>query len=114
MIDFGCKKFGIEDIIKCSLGLSRADYKLFSFLLYQQDDLTTQEIAATLGLDRTTVQKSIKNLVTKNVVIRLQENLEKGGYLFKYRIKDKEILKRNILTILSSWTSNAEEEIRRW
>jgi len=114
MIDFACKKFDINEIIKCSLGLSRADYKLFNFLLGSGEELTTSDISEKIGLDRTTVQKSVKSLVGKGVVVRLQENLDKGGYMFRYRIKDKELLKKQIISILTSWSAKAEEEIRRW
>ncbi len=114
MIDFACKKFNLNEIIKCSLGLSKADYKLFSFLLYQHSEMTTNEISLQIGLDRTTIQKSVKKLVEKGVVLRLQENLSKGGYIYKYRIKEKEILKNKIIKILRFWSEKAEEEIRHW
>ena len=114
MIDFACKKFDMSEIIRCSLGLTRSDYKLFSFLLYQPNEMTTKEISSKIGLDRTTIQKSIKVLVEKDVAIRLQENLQKGGYIFKYKIKEKEILKKNMEKILKTWSDNALVEIKRW
>ncbi len=114
MIDFACKKFDLTEIIKCSLGLTKADHKLFNYLLYQDQPLTTNEIAEKTGLDRTTIQKSIKKLVEKNVAVRMQENLSRGGYLFKYHIKEKDILKKNIIAILKNWSQKAEDEVRNW
>jgi len=114
MIDFACKKFNIDEIIRCSLGLSKSDYRLFNFLLYADSELTAIKIAEKNRIDRTTVQKTIKKLTEKNIVTRFQKNLEKGGYIFTYRIKDKQILKKNILSIIKNWSENAQNEIERW
>ena len=114
MIDFACKKFGIDEVIRCSFGLSKSDYKLFTFLLAQDDEMTANEISDAIGLDRTTVQKAIKKLASRQVVIRMQLNLERGGYLYRYRIKDKELLKKNIVTIIQLWAQKAQEEIGNW
>jgi predicted transcriptional regulator len=114
MIDFACKKFDLKEIIRCSFGISRSDFKLFEFLLVQSDEMTTAEISKAVSLDRTTVQKSIKKLVEKEVVKRLQINLERGGYLYRYQIKDKDLLKRNIIRIIRSWADQAEQGIKDW
>lgn len=114
MIDFACKSFNVNEVIMCSLGLSRADFRLLDFLLMEEKPLTASQISKKLNLDRTTVQKSIKRLVEKGVVARHQTNLKRGGYIFNYMLIEKEILKKRILGILNAWSEKAGDEIRRW
>ena len=114
MIDFACKKFSINEVIQCSLGLSKAECRLFQFLLYEDEDLTAQQIAERMKIDRTTVQKAIKNLVENDIVLRLQENLDKGGYIFRYRIRDKDVIRKRIKDIVSNWYRTVLTELERW
>mgnify|MGYP006282876135 CR=1 FL=1 len=114
MLDFACKKFDIRDVVRCSLSLSKAECRLLQFLLYEQEPMTTSAIAEAMEVDRTTVQKAIKSLVDKNVVIRLQQNLDKGGYIFRYSVKDKEVLKNRIKDIVTKWYQKVLHELDRW
>lgn len=114
MIDFACKKFDIEEVIKCSLGLSKSEFKLLKFLMEHDKQFTTEELASFLSLDKSTIQRSIKRLHQKNLVIRGQINQSVGGYVFLYRIKQKENIRKIILDIVEGWTSRVKEEIRKW
>ena len=40
MIDFACKRFEMSEVIKCSLALSKAEFKLFDFFI--KNDLLTE------------------------------------------------------------------------
>ena len=114
MMNFACKKFTVDDIIKCSLNLTKSECRLFQTLLYEDEELTVKEIANQLKIDRTTVQKGIKSLVEKSILIRLQENLEKGGYTFRYKIKDKEIVRNMIKKNISQWYNEVLVQIGKW
>ncbi|MFO7711005.1 MAG: helix-turn-helix domain-containing protein [Candidatus Woesearchaeota archaeon] len=114
MLNFACKTFDMQDIIRCSLGLSKSECRLLNFLLGEHEALTTSEIAKRLDIDRTTVQKSIKALVEKDVVKRLQENLDKGGYIFRYIIKDKDIIRNKIKRNVSFWYENVMAGLEKW
>jgi len=61
-----------------------------------------------MKLERTTVQKAIKSLIEKDLVLRKQENLEKGGYMFFYKIKKKEELKYKLKKIVTDWHKKVE------
>lgn len=98
----------------CSFDMNKTDYKLFLFLINKKRELTTNQISEKIGLDRTSIQKSIKRLVEKTLVLRSQTNLEKGGYLFSYKIKDKELIKKQILDIINSWNRKVNNEIEKW
>ena len=89
MIDFACKTFSLEEVIKCGLGLTRADYKLLLYFIDNKDWLTTADISKELSLNLSTVQRGVKRLYEKEVLLRSQENLDNGGYLFLYKAKEK-------------------------
>ena len=115
MIDFACKKFDINDIIKCSLSLSKSDFNILKFLLKNNSKkFTTEELANQLKLDQSTIQRSVKKIYEKNLVIRSQKNKEGGGYLFYYNIKNKSEINFLILGIIDNWTSVVKENIKKW
>lgn len=114
MISFACKDIELKDLIMCSFDLNKTDYKLFRFMLQKKEFLTTNEIAQGMNLDRSSVQKSIKRLVEKTLVLRNQENLARGGYIFVYKIKDKDLIKKQILDMIHSWIGKVKNEIDKW
>ena len=57
------------------------------------------------------IQKVLKKLYEKEILIRKQINLEKGGYVFIYSIKDKKQIKKIIMKIIKSGVENIENEI---
>jgi len=114
MIDFACKRFEIEDIVRCGFGLSKADYNILVLLMKNhKNGLTTKEITLQLGLDLSTTQRSVKKLFEKDIISRSQFNLH-SGYLFKYHIKDKKVIKDKIINIMRAWISGAESSVLNW
>ena len=60
------------------------------------------------------MQKAMKKLVAQDLVIKHQVNLEHGGYTFVYKLKDKEMLKQKILSIVDGWYSKVQSSINEW
>lgn len=114
MIDFACKQFNLRDIIKCSLGLTKADLAVFEYLLAHHARHRTEELAAKLSVDPSTVQRAVKKLHEKGLVKRLQTNLQGGGYLFEYQANDKKVLRAIILKTVQDWTTRVEHELNNW
>lgn len=114
MIDFACKEFDLKEIVKCSLGLTRTEFMLLDHLIKSDEDFTADELADVFRLDLSTVQRSMKRFFEKNLVQRRQKNLDSGGYVYCYRIKDKAEIRKIILSIVKNWTSKVEEELKRW
>lgn len=114
MVSFACKSISLEEIIKCGFQLTKTEYYVMMHLLATAEELTTQEIADDLKKERTTIQKAIKSLAEKRVVVRKQFNLEKGGYSFVYSIREKENLKMRILHMIDRWTSEVKKEVSNW
>lgn len=102
-MDITCGKIDIEDIIACSLSLKKSEYKIFEILLRTNENLTIKQISDKLKLDRTTIQKILKTLSEKGLIHRLQKNLENGGYIYNYNIKDKPAVKKYIKDALKIW-----------
>ena len=115
MIDFACKQFSIDEIIKCGLGLSKADFVIMNFLIQHNElNFTTTEVSIKLGLNLTTVQRSVKKLYEREVVVRTQQNLDNGGYVYFYRIKDKSQLRSLIKDIIDGWVVKFHNELKKW
>lgn len=115
MIDFACKSFKLEEVIKCGLGLSRADCKLMQFLIeYDEHEFTTEELAKKLGFNLSTVQRSVKKLHEKEVIYRKQENLSGGGYIFLYKSKEKKVIRKIIMDVVEGWVKKVKAEFDRW
>ncbi|MGV8162279.1 MAG: helix-turn-helix domain-containing protein [Candidatus Nanoarchaeia archaeon] len=115
MIDFACKEFDLDEIVKCSLGMSRAEFKLVKMLLSSEKEwFTTQEISKELKLDLSTIQRCVKSLHEKELLIRRQENLDSGGYIFRYQLKKREELRQRIKDTVSRWVARVNDELDKW
>jgi predicted transcriptional regulator len=115
MVDFACKEFEIEKIVKCSLNLTKADYKLLLFLMKNQEVFfTTNRLADELKLNLSTIQRSVKKLHSSRLLFRKQKNLEKGGYIFSYKVMSKGEVKRRVLESVEHWCNNIKSRVNRW
>ena len=111
MMTFACKRINKEDLIRCSFSLNKTEYNVLMFLLENEEELSVAEIAKRMNLERTTVQKAVKSLVEKDLVRRKQLNMEKGSYVFIYKIKQKKEIKQKLKTIISGWSEKVEKFI---
>ena len=98
----------------CSFELNKTEYNLFTFLLSQEDPLCTSTIGELTEKDRTTIQKAIKKLVSKDLVNKHQVNLDSGGYTFVYSIKNKQFIKQTMLEIVDKWHRAVVDQIKSW
>lgn len=80
----------IDKIMKCVLELSKADIKILGFFTnHPKEEYDTYQVANKLKFNLSTVQRSVKKLFERNLILRKQENLDNGGYYFYYVINDK-------------------------
>lgn len=112
-INFGCKRFPIEQVLRCSFGLSNPEFQILKVLM-SKGELPVEEIADILAKDRTTIQRSIKSLVTKGLVKRRQYNLDSGGYQYHYLPADKEYIKGKVQEHFVKFTNMVRTEIENW
>ncbi len=115
MIDFACRRFDLNEVIKCSLALTKSDYRILQLLLSESSEyLSSEEISNKIKVDISTAQRSLKKLRSKELVTRKQINLSPGGYVFIYKAKDNLAIKKMILDIVNSWTHKVESELEKW
>jgi len=112
-ISFACKRIQINQILRCSFGLSAAEFETLRALL-KRGESTVEELASALNKDRTTVQRATKPLLAKGLVKRRQYNLESGGYQYSYSPADKDMIKREISKQFSSFSELVQKEIEKW
>jgi predicted transcriptional regulator len=68
------------------------------------------EIAEILNRDRSTIQRSVQNLVNAGLVKRKQINLKEGGYFYKYEAIPFSEVKEIIKDTMEKWC----KEVREW
>lgn len=115
MIDFACKEFKIEDVIKCALNLTKADLKVMKYFLNEKEQwVDTDFLSKILKLDISTIQRSVKKLHEKEILQRSQQNLDGGGYVFKYKINSRAKIKNIIMAVVNSWADRLGQELEKW
>lgn len=115
MIDFACRQFKLDVIVKCALGLTKADFSVMQHMIEKPDGWHTAEDAAIrLKLDLSTSQRALKKLFDKGVVERRQDNLEGGGYVFSYQAKNRREISSIIIRIVDEWAGNVGEQLKKW
>ena len=83
-------------------------------LEHTEEWFTTEKLAKKLKLNLSTVQRSVKKLNEKEILMRRQENLNGGGYFFVYRIKYKSEIRKIILDVVRAWSKGVEKEFDEW
>lgn len=114
MIDFACKEFDIEEVVKCSLGLSKSEFRLLKYLIENDSQFTTEELAKKLSLDKSTIQRAVKKMHGKGLLSRGQINQSVGGYVFLYRIKNKQNIRKIVLDTVEGWMEVFRTQINKW
>ncbi len=114
MIDFGCRQFRLDEIIKCGLSLTKKEYEIFMHIMSHPDvEYTTIALSKKLKLSLTAIQKAVKKLSEKRVIDKKQKNLSNGGYTFIYRASVKNDVRNELKAIIERWTEKAKLEIDR-
>jgi predicted transcriptional regulator len=114
MIDFACKRFDLNEIVKCAFGLTKSDFKILKLLMFKDSFLTSLNVQKELNLDLSTAQRSLKKLRQKELILRKQKNLSSGGYVFEYKAKNKNEIKNMILNIVEAWTKKVKDELEKF
>lgn len=115
MINFACKKVDLDEVVRCSLNLTKAEFRIFEFLIKNSAKrFESKEIAYKLNLELSTVQRSMKKMNEKGVIKRSQINLENAGYTYSYCICDKQEIKKIIKEVVKGWMDSFEKEIGGW
>ncbi|MBD3397986.1 hypothetical protein GF412_02355 [Candidatus Micrarchaeota archaeon] len=113
-MEFACKRIDLDEVVKCSLGLTKAEYRVFRKYMALKKEITLAELSKKTGLDRTTVQKASLKLVGKGLLFRSQRNRPRGGYEFLYSIADRSEIRSKVRGIVRSWWEAVDENLQYW
>ncbi|XRP97113.1 helix-turn-helix domain-containing protein [Methanocaldococcus sp. 16A] len=102
------KKFTIEDLMRCILGLQEIEIKVY-FDLLENGEGSVLEIAERVNRDRTTVQKALRSLMNCGLVNR-KKVTEKVGYKYIYNAVELDKVSDIIEELLDDWYQN----VKKW
>lgn len=110
---FACKRIPINQILKCSFGLTSSELETLKILLKKKES-SVEEVANKMNKDRTTVQRAIKSLMNKGLCKRRQYNLDGGGYQYYYSSITKEEIKKRISDNFNNFSEMILSKIESW
>ena len=82
MIDFACKQFNLKDVIKCSLGLTKADLEIFEFLLKNNGQYNTDVISKKVKVEK------IISILSGSYVSEAKHTINTAGTTTKPTVSD--------------------------
>lgn len=95
------KQVEASDVMHCFLGLRNLEIDVYFYLL--KGAATVKEVAEALGKNRSSVQRSIQNLVQRGFASRRSRTLRKGGYVYVYEAVSLVTMKKLIKESLDSF-----------
>jgi len=101
-----------NELIFCLLGLNELEGRVLLFLL-QNPNAKIMEISKSLSRHRTSIQKTVNQLINKGLIMRKSVNLRRG-YNFIYYSIPKQKIKRNLLEDVDTWSELVKEKIKEW
>lgn len=113
IMQFACKKISLKDVLKCSFNINKTSFEVLIILIKSKDKLTIIDISKKINLTSSSVQKAIKNLINKELINRIKINKDKGGYFFKYYIKNKKGIKELLIKNTNNWAKDIIKRISK-
>ncbi len=114
MIDFECKDFDLNSILKCSLGLTRAEFDVMNWFLKNRGSVSAEDLVEKTGLDLVTIQKALKKMNEKSILVRTKKSHSSRGYFYEYKLSSKEQIKKRVVETLENWRSRVVSEVEKW
>jgi len=112
-----CSKMQLDslnknELILCLLGLNELEGKVLLFLLKNPNSRVI-EVSESLGKHRTSVQKTLSQLINRGVIMRKAVNMRRG-YNFVYYSISKEKIKESLLKDVETWSDLVKGRIMEW
>ena len=94
---------GFDEVMRCVFDIQ--DHETQTYLaLRERHESTVAELAAVLGKDRSSVNRSLTKLLGKGLATREHRLLEAGGYVYQYRAVALAEARRRMHEALAEWT----------
>jgi len=113
-IDMTCIDLSVEDLLRCSYGLSRREVSVLLCMLGAGGWMPVSAIARLSRRDRSVVQRSLASLLSRGIAERDHHNRDGGGYEYVYRAKGKRAIKRDILEKSRLFCTMVAAQVRGW
>lgn len=108
-INFACKTISLDKILKCSFELNNTELEILKYL--DNSEKSAKDISDALEKDIATIQRNLKSLHEKKLVIRKQYNLDTGGYTFHYKSRPKKYMKQRMQENFEQFSSLVQQRI---
>ncbi len=90
-----------SDLLCCAFGLRTSEFDVYFQLI--SGPKSVEQIAERLKKDRSNIQRVLKKLHSKGLVMRNTRKIQRGGYYFEYSAEDTEVIRSQILDQLEEW-----------
>ncbi len=102
----------LKKILKCAFDIT--DLEVEIILSLPEEGMKVKDIQNLLKKDRTTIQKSLKNLLEKELIFRESKCCVQGkrGRYFIYKSLPREELKKRVLSNIEEWYQELQDSIK--
>ena len=104
--------FRYEDMMKCIFGLNSLDVETYKALLLR-GPLTTELLGEIVRREKSTVYRSLQNLIACGTVYRVKRSIESGGYYYEYMPIESEEVKQALKKNIDEWYYQMNKLIER-
>lgn len=111
MINFACKTFSVNQVLKCSFNLNQTELNILKELIKKESN--TNNLSEILKKHKSVIQRGITKLLKNKLITRRQVNLKKG-YEYCYKTISKEELKNKANNYFKQFTETVNRTINEW
>ncbi|ADG13860.1 transcriptional regulator, TrmB [Methanocaldococcus infernus ME] len=105
-----CTTWTFDELMACVFGIKVFDVHLYFYLL-KHGPFKVNELAEKLNKNRSTIQRSVQNLMNAGLVYRKQVNLKDGGYFYLYYAVPFEEVKERMKREIEGWYKKMKDWI---
>ena len=102
-----------EDVMKCFFNLNEFEIMLF-LRLVKEGPQRPDDLAKTVGKDRTTVYRSLQKLLSCGICFRDTKTIERGGYYHVYKAISPELVKEKIQNCIEQWNLGMKKALEEF
>jgi predicted transcriptional regulator len=113
-LNFACKTFSMDEILKCSFNITSTELKILKIILKEDKEYYVKDISKKLNKDRSTIQRALNNLIKENLIKKQQKNITTGGYIYIYKQTPKQIIKKRMSNNLENFKTIVLSQIDKW
>jgi predicted transcriptional regulator len=99
-----------QDLVQCAFSLGEFEVQVYMGLS-RQGPVRADELAQTMGKDRSTVYRALQKLMSCGMVYRETKSIQRGGYFHVYRAIGKELLRKRLEQCVNDWYDRMREAL---